>query len=75
MSADDIVSTFEAAERQTALALFRSFVEKMTPKVPKGDYNSVPHYRCPQCFGSVKVFEDDPVYPHCHWCGQTLDWR
>lgn len=44
-------------------------------KKPIGDLDSVPHYRCPSCFGSVVMYEKDPHYPCCQWCGQKLDWK
>jgi hypothetical protein len=42
---------------------------------PIGDLNSVPHYRCPSCFGAVVMCDKDPHYPCCQWCGQKLDWN
>ena len=47
---------------------------KDIPQKPRGDYHSVPHYRCPSCLGGVKMYEDSIVYPYCHHCGQKLDW-
>ena len=49
-------------------------LEKQIPKKPKGDYHSVPHYRCPSCNSAVKVFEDAHEYHWCLYCGQALDW-
>lgn len=49
-------------------------LEKRIPQKPKGDYHSCPHYRCPNCNGSVKMYENDNTYPHCAFCGQALDW-
>lgn len=49
-------------------------LKKQIPKKPKGDYHSCPHYRCPNCSGSVKMYEADNTYPHCAFCGQKLDW-
>lgn len=57
-----------------ALELATSALEKQIPKKPIGDLNDVPHYRCPNCKCSVKLFDDSSTYPCCHWCGQTLDW-
>ena len=48
-------------------------LEKRIPKKPIGDLNSVPHYRCPICFGGVKMYEDSITYPYCHHCGQKLN--
>ena len=42
---------------------------------PIGDLDSVPHYRCPSCFGAVVMYYDDPHYPCCQWCGQKLNWK
>ena len=44
-------------------------------KKPIGDLHSVPHYRCPSCFGAVVMYDKDPHYPCCQWCGQKLDWN
>lgn len=49
-------------------------VEKQIPKRPIGDFDSCPHYRCPNCKCSVKMYENDNTYPHCGFCGQALDW-
>ena len=49
-------------------------VEKQIPKKPRGDYHSCPHYRCPNCHSSVKLYEHDNKYPHCGYCGQAIDW-
>lgn len=50
-------------------------LEMQIPKKPKGDYHSCPHYRCPNCNSSVKMYEHDNTYPHCAFCGQALDWK
>ena len=47
---------------------------KYTPCKPRGDLNSVPHFRCPTCDRSVKTYVDSPEMPHCAWCGQALNW-
>lgn len=49
-------------------------VERATSKKPIGDLDSVPHYRCPVCYGGVKMYENSYVFPYCHHCGQALDW-
>jgi hypothetical protein len=49
-------------------------LEKQMPKKAKGDYHSCPHYRCPNCNSSVKMYDDDNTYPYCAYCGQALDW-
>lgn len=59
--------------------LDKSFVEnalkdKIAEK-PIGDLYSCPHYRCPSCHRSVVLYEDDPKYPCCQWCGKKLNWN
>lgn len=49
-------------------------LRKQIPQKPKGDYHSCPHYRCPNCNSSVKMYEDDNTYPYCAFCGQKIDW-
>lgn len=49
-------------------------LEKQIPKKPTGDLHSVPHYRCPVCKNAVVMYEDSTRFPHCHHCGQALDW-
>ena len=51
-----------------------SAIKKQIPKKVKGDYHSCPHYRCPNCNSSVKMYDDDNTYPYCAYCGQALDW-
>lgn len=41
---------------------------------PRGDFHSVPHYRCPACGNAVKLFEDSPAVSRCEYCGQMLNW-
>lgn len=60
----DLVAIIEA---QKALV-------KQIPQKPLGDLHSVPHYRCPNCHRTAKLFKDSSVFLHCHWCGQALDW-
>ena len=50
-------------------------LEKQILKKPKGDYGSVPHYRCPTCNKGVVMYEDSYKFPCCYWCGQKLDWE
>lgn len=49
--------------------------EKLIPKKPIGDFNSVPHYRCPNCFGEVKLFSNSKIENKCKYCGQKLEWE
>lgn len=50
-------------------------LDKQKPMVPEGDFDSVPHYRCPTCNSAVVTYRDDPHNPYCQWCGQALDWE
>ena len=52
----------------------RKALDKQDAKVPEGDFDCVPHYRCPTCFEAVVTYREDPRLPHCQWCGQALDW-
>lgn len=52
----------------------RDALGKQEALVPEGDFDSVPHYRCPACFEAVVTYREDPRLPHCQWCGQALDW-
>lgn len=51
-----------------------SAIDKQIPNKPIGEFDSVPHYRCPNCHGAVVMYCDDHQYPCCQWCGQALDW-
>lgn len=48
---------------------------KDIPKKPIGEFDSVPHYRCPTCNRAVVMYCDNHKYPCCQWCGQALDWK
>lgn len=61
-------------EQLGTLEEVREAVEKQIPKKPKGDYNSVPHYRCPNCNRAVKLYSDSAKGKICRWCGQRIDW-
>lgn len=52
----------------------REAAEKQNAKKPKGDLHSVPHYRCPNCNGAVKIYENSAKDKICRWCGQVIDW-
>ena len=41
---------------------------------PKGDFHSVPHYRCPKCNSAVRLYRNDPKSEKCGYCKQLLDW-
>lgn len=49
-------------------------LKKQIPNIPKGDYDSVPHHRCPNCNAAIRVYCDDPYDPACKFCGQAIDW-
>lgn len=52
----------------------RDAVEKQKAKKPKGDLHSVPHYRCPNCNSTVKLYQNSKKDEICKWCGQRIDW-
>lgn len=52
----------------------REAVEKRKAKKPKGDLHSVPHYRCPNCNSTVKLYQNSVKDEICRWCGQVIDW-
>ena len=52
----------------------REAVEKQKAKKPKGDLHSVPHYRCPNCNSTVKLYQNSVKDEICRWCGQVIDW-
>lgn len=52
----------------------RDAVERQTAKKPKGDLHSVPHYRCPNCNNTVKLYQNSGKDEICKWCGQVIDW-
>lgn len=56
-------------------AVITDALKKQVPMKPKGDYHSVPHYRCPNCNRAVKVYDDDRVFDYCTWCGQKILWE
>lgn len=60
-------------------AINKSFVVdalmKATPRKPIGEFDSVPHWRCPACHRAVVLYETDTKFPCCQWCGQKLKWN
>lgn len=52
----------------------REAVEKQKKKKPKGDLHSVPHYRCPNCNSTVKLYQNSKKDEICKWCGQRIEW-
>ncbi len=71
---DDSVPFKQSEEDRLTVYNAIELLEKQIPKKVKGDYHSCPHYRCPNCNSSVKMYERDNTYPHCAFCGQALDW-
>lgn len=64
-------------EMEISIDLVRTSIEaleKQIPEKPIGDLHSVPHHRCPNCNGAVRLFEDDSYDAYCKFCGQAIDW-
>lgn len=60
-----------------AVSMAIKALEKSMPKNPKGNLNSVPHFRCPKCNCIVKSFFDRNDIKgdnYCSSCGQKLKW-
>ena len=62
------------AEKAEAMRLIEEAVGKQVAQKPKGEYDSVPHFRCPCCNSTVVLYCDSAKHPHCKYCGQKLDW-
>lgn len=60
-----------------ALRLGCEALEKQMPIAPICDFDSAPHYRCPNpaCGASVKKYVDSPFRSFCSFCGQAIDWE
>lgn len=71
---EDVKAVVGGDEEYLAMKYAVEALEKQIPKRPIGDFGSCPHYRCPNCKCSVKMYENDNTYPHCGFCGQALDW-
>lgn len=54
--------------------ILKELVDRATPMKPIGDLDSIPHYRCPSCFCTVKLFDDSQCDKYCQHCGQAIDW-
>ena len=52
----------------------REAMEKQKKKKPNGDLHSVPHYRCPNCNSTVKLYQNSKKDEICKWCGQRIEW-
>lgn len=57
------------AEYSKALHIAMAALQKQVPMKPQGRFDSVPHYRCPSCYGAVVVYENSPKFDFCVWCG------
>ena len=66
-----VEQTMKECELTIGMTL-KEAVEKQIPKKALGDFDSVPHYRCPTCNRAVVLYEYDTQFPYCHWCGQSL---
>lgn len=62
-------------EQADAIDIAIEALGKQRPKKPIGDLHSVPHHRCPNCNGAVRIFEVDYYDAYCKFCGQALDWK
>ena len=61
-------------ENVEAIRIALAAIEKQIPNKPIGDFHSVPHYRCPNCNSTVKLYENSTIFPFCNYCGQAIDW-
>ena len=85
MKIKEIIKTLELAKAEVewnypmdyAVAIDEAIrtLDKQIPKEPIGDLHSVPHYRCPVCYSSVKTYKKECGARFCHWCGQAIDWE
>lgn len=65
---------YKSCDDYISLSIHQTAVGKMIPKRPRGYFDSCPHYRCPSCGRSVKLYNDSEELPCCTYCGQRLDW-
>lgn len=49
-------------------ARIKSFTSKQPVIMDPDDWFA---YKCPNCNSNLTLGK----YPHCHWCGQALDWN
>ena len=68
------ITEFQAIYISKALEMACKALKDKIAEKPIGDLHSCPHYRCPSCHRSVVLYEDDPKYPCCQWCGKKLNW-
>lgn len=71
---DDDVDLWEWYRQIGTMEEVREAVEKRKKKKPKGDLHSVPHYRCPNCNSTVKLYQNSKKDEICKWCGQRIEW-
>ena len=71
---DEVIHFEVSVDKKQLNTAIQNVAKRLIPTKPKGDYHSVPHYRCPSCNCSVKLYEDSEKYPYCKYCGQALDW-
>ena len=69
------ITEFQAIHISKALEMACEALKDKIAEKPIGDLHSCPHYRCPSCHRSVVLYEDDPKYPCCQWCGKKLNWN
>lgn len=72
---DKVISVKVSIDKEQLDTAIQNVAKRLKPTKPKGDYHSVPHYRCPSCNCTVKLYEDSGEYPYCRYCGQALDWK
>lgn len=70
----DAIDELQEYKQLGTLEEVREAVEKQKAKEPKGDLHSVPHYRCPNCNSTVKLYQNSVKDEICRWCGQVIDW-
>lgn len=75
MNSKDVIHFEISIDKDMLSKVMNTNESRFVPKKPKGNYHSVPHFRCPYCNCEVALYEDSPKYPYCKYCGQALDWR
>ena len=70
----DAIDELQEYKQLGTLEEVREAVEKQKKKKPKGDLHSVPHYRCPNCNSTVKLYQNSKKDEICKWCGQRIEW-
>lgn len=70
----DAIDELQEYKQLGTLDEVREAMEKQKKKKPKGDLHSVPHYRCPNCNSTVKIYQNSKKDEICKWCGQRIEW-